>query len=81
MAHPDELLRVKGILHIAGHERPIVLQAVQRLFHPPAELPQWPDTDRQSRMVFITKGLSKDYVLQVWNTVRQRALPPAARAA
>lgn len=81
MAHPDELLRVKGILHIAGHERPIVLQAVQRLFHPPAELPQWPDTDRQSRMVFITKGLSKDYVLQVWNTVRQRALPPATRAA
>lgn len=81
MAHPDELLRVKGILHIAGHERPIVLQAVQRLFHPPTELPEWPDTDRQSRMVFITKGLSKDYVMQVWDTVRQRALPPAARAA
>lgn len=81
MAHPDELLRVKGILHIAGHERPIVLQAVQRLFHPPTELPDWPDTDRQSRMVFITKGLSKDYVMQVWDTVRQRAVPPAARAA
>ncbi|WP_454692964.1 CobW family GTP-binding protein [Achromobacter aegrifaciens] len=81
MAHPDELLRVKGILHIAGHERPIVLQAVQRLFHPPTELPEWPDTDRQSRMVFITKGLSKDYVMQVWDTVRQRAVPPAARAA
>ncbi|MBO1015225.1 GTP-binding protein [Achromobacter sp. SD115] len=81
MAHPDELLRVKGILHIAGHERPIVLQAVQRLFHPPTELPEWPDADRQSRMVFITKGLSKDYVMQVWDTVRQRALPPAARAA
>ncbi len=81
MAHPDELLRVKGILHIAGHERPIVLQAVQRLFHPPVELPQWPDADRQSRMVFITKGLSKDYVMQVWDTVRERALPSAARAA
>ncbi|HEY9274368.1 GTP-binding protein [Achromobacter sp.] len=81
MAHPDELLRVKGILHIAGHERPIVLQAVQRLFHPPTELPEWPDTDRRSRMVFITKGLSKDYVMQVWDTVRQRAVPPAARAA
>ena len=81
MAHPDELLRVKGILHIAGHERPIVLQAVQRLFHPPTELPEWPDTDRQSRMVFITKGLSKDYVMQVWDAVRQRAVPPAARAA
>ncbi|MHC0505068.1 CobW family GTP-binding protein [Achromobacter aegrifaciens] len=81
MAHPDELLRVKGILHIAGHERPIVLQAVQRLFHPPVELPQWPDADRQSRMVFITKGLSKDYVMQVWDTVRERALPLAACAA
>lgn len=81
MAHPDELLRVKGILHIAGRERPIVLQAVQRLFHPPTELPEWPDTDRQSRMVFITKGLSKDYVMQVWDAVRQRATPPVARAA
>lgn len=81
MAHPDELLRVKGILHIAGHERPIVLQAVQRLFHPPVELPQWPDADRQSRMVFITKGLSKDYIMQVWDTVRERALPLAACAA
>lgn len=81
MAHPDELLRVKGILHIAGHERPIVLQAVQRLFHPPAELPGWPGTDRTSRMVFITKGLSKDYVMQVWDTVRQRASQPAACSA
>ncbi|WP_447917490.1 CobW family GTP-binding protein [Achromobacter aegrifaciens] len=81
MAHPDELLRVKGILHIAGQERPIVLQAVQRLFHPPTELPEWPSSDRQSRIVFITKGLSRDYVMQVWDTVRQRALPPAARAA
>lgn len=78
MAHPDELLRVKGILHIAGHDRPIVLQAVQRLFHPPAELPGWPGTDKTSRMVFITKGLSKDYVMQVWDTVRQRASQPAA---
>jgi len=81
MAHPDELLRVKGILHIAGHDRPIVLQAVQRLFHPPAELPEWPGADRQSRMVFITLGLSRDYVMQVWDTVRQRASPPAVRAA
>ncbi|WP_454691623.1 CobW family GTP-binding protein [Achromobacter aloeverae] len=81
MAHPDELLRVKGILHVAGHQRPIVVQAVQRLFHPPAELPGGIDVDRRSQIVFITNGLSRDYVLQVWNTVRERASLPAARTA
>ena len=64
MAHGDDILRVKGILDIAGRERPIVVQAVQRLFHPPTELADWPDGDRRSRIVFITRGLSRDFVLR-----------------
>jgi G3E family GTPase len=72
MAHADQLLRVKGIVDIAGRPRPIVLQAVQRLFHPPAELAAWPPGDRRSRMVFITRGLSRAFVLEVLETLRSR---------
>lgn len=72
LAHGDQLLRVKGIVDIAGRTRPIVLQAVQRLFHPPTELAAWPDGDHRSRIVFITRGLSREFVLEVLDTLRAR---------
>ena len=76
VCHSDDLLRVKGILDIAGRKKPIVVQAVQRLFHPPFELPEWPSGDHSSRIVFITRGLSRDYVAEVFETIRQRNIPP-----
>ena len=78
MAHGEQLLRVKGILDIAGRTRPIVLQAVQRLFHPPSELVAWPDSDHCSRIVFITRGLSREFVLEVLETLRTRIPVQAA---
>jgi G3E family GTPase len=77
MGNGDDLLRVKGILDIAGRARPIVVQAVQHLFHPPFELPAWPEGPRTSRMVFITRGLSRDFVREVLDTIRQRPIPHA----
>jgi G3E family GTPase len=71
MAHGADLLRVKGILDIAGEPRPVVLQAVQHLFHPPAVLPAWPTADRKSQIVFITRGLTRAFVAEVFDTVRQ----------
>jgi G3E family GTPase len=80
MAHGDDLLRVKGILAIAGRDKPIVVQAVQRLFHPPFELAAWPGDDRTSRIVFITRGLARDFVLAVLDTIRRRRVAPAVAA-
>jgi G3E family GTPase len=77
IAHGDQLLRVKGILSIAGRPKPIVVQAVQRLFHPPFELPQWPDADQSSRIVFITRALSREFVVEVFETIRQRRVARA----
>lgn len=74
MAHGDDLLRVKGILAIKGRERPIVVQAVQRLFHPPVELPAWPSPDRTSRIVFITRNLKRAYVSEVLTTIQTRRI-------
>ncbi|NYT48569.1 GTP-binding protein [Parapusillimonas granuli] len=72
LAHGDQLLRVKGIINVVGRERPIVVQAVQRLFHPPAELSDWPQGAIGSRIVFITRGLSREFVAEVFDTLRQR---------
>ena len=53
---PD-LLRVKGIVNVAG--KPVVVQGVQHIFHPPLHLDQWPSADRDTRMVFISRKLDE----------------------
>ena len=52
-----DLLRVKGIVNVAERDRPVVLHGVQHVFHPPVLLDDWPDTDRRTRIVCITRGL------------------------
>jgi G3E family GTPase len=58
---PD-LLRIKGLLNLKGSKGPVVFQAVQHLIHPPVELADWPDKDRSSRLVFITRDVSEHQV-------------------
>jgi len=53
---PD-LLRVKGILNLAGESAPVAIQGVHHVFHPPVVLEAWPDDDRRTRIVFITRGI------------------------
>lgn len=53
------LLRIKGLLNVKGMEAPLVIHGVQHVFHPPAQLPDWPDDDRRSKIVFITHGLDE----------------------
>jgi G3E family GTPase len=57
----EKLLRVKGILNIAGHpERPAVIHGVQHVFHPLQWLDRWPSEDRRTRLVFITRDVQKE---------------------
>ena len=58
---PD-LLRVKGLVNIAGETGPVVVQGAQHLFHPPVALAAWPGEDRRSRIVFITRNIPKQAV-------------------
>ncbi len=55
--HGDRVLRVKGILNIAGEDRPVAIHGVQHLVHTPVHMERWPDEDRRSRIVFIVDGL------------------------
>jgi G3E family GTPase len=57
--HGANLLRVKGILNVAGNDGPVAIHGVQHLFHPPVELGGWPDADRASRLVFITRDIEE----------------------
>jgi G3E family GTPase len=66
---PD-LLRVKGFVNVEGCQGPVVVQFVQHLAHPPVELDSWPDENRTSRVVFITKNISEQQVRDLLKAVR-----------
>ena len=68
-----DLLRVKGLLNVTGCKGPVVVQFVQHLAHPPVELEGWPDGDRSSRVVFITRGVSEGDVRALFAAVRTLA--------
>jgi G3E family GTPase len=54
------LLRVKGIIHVAEEpERPAVIQGAQHLLHNLSWLERWPDADRRSKIVFVTQGFDR----------------------
>jgi G3E family GTPase len=67
----ERLLRVKGIFNVRDAEGPIVVNAVQHLFHPPVQLERWPDADRRSRVVFITRDLPRHIIEETLATLRQ----------
>jgi G3E family GTPase len=60
--HGDKVLRVKGILNLAGEMAPVAIHGVRYLVHNPVHMAAWPDTDRRSRVVFIVDSLDPDLV-------------------
>jgi G3E family GTPase len=69
--HGEKLLRVKGIVQIAEDpERPVVIHGVQKIFHPPARLPEWPlgpQGEKQTLLVMIVKDLPESYVRELFD--------------
>jgi G3E family GTPase len=58
----EEVLRVKGLLDVGG-AGPVVINGVQHTIHPPQHLETWPDEDRASRIIFITKRIRSEEIL------------------
>jgi len=69
---PD-LLRVKGFLDIEGCKGPVLVQFVQHLAHPAVELECWPDSERGTRLVFITRNLPEAQVRALFAAVEALA--------
>ncbi|HTH93951.1 MAG TPA: GTP-binding protein [Rhodocyclaceae bacterium] len=61
--HGEHILRIKGLVNIAGEAGPRIVQCVQHTRCPSVRLDAWPDdavyADRKSRLVFITRKLSE----------------------
>jgi G3E family GTPase len=70
-----ELLRVKGLLNVDGE--PVAVHAVQTLIHEPVTLAQWPDAERRSRLVFITRGMDRAALESTLDVLRWRSMATA----
>ncbi len=56
----QDFLRMKGIVNVRGRPGPIIVHGVQNVVHPAVAMPAWPSADHSTRIVFITKGISRD---------------------
>jgi G3E family GTPase len=65
------LLRLKGLVNIAEKSgRPLVMHAVQAVFHPPIFLDEWPSGDHRTRLVFILHGIGRQTVEETLDILR-----------
>lgn len=67
------LLRVKGIVNIRDQPSPRVIHIVQHVLYPVATLPEWPDADRRTRLVFVVLDLDPQQVRSVLDAALARA--------
>ena len=81
--HGESLLRLKGVIEIAEQpDRPLVVHGVQKLLHPPARLPSWPDGQRGTRVVIIGFDLAEDHVRRLFAAItNQPSIDQPDRAA
>jgi len=77
--HGADVLRLKGLLNVAGVPTPVLINGVQHIVHPPSHLEEWPDSDRRSRLIFIVRGLKRSQIersLAVFNGLVN--MPPSS---
>lgn len=53
----DQMLRFKGILHLAGSDAPVAVHGVQHVFHPLKHLAAWGEHKNSTRLVLIGRAL------------------------
>jgi G3E family GTPase len=64
-----DLMRVKGLVNVRDARGPVVVQIVGHLAHPPIELTAWPDADRRTRVVFITRNVAERQVRDLFAAI------------
>src|SRR5207245_379795 len=70
----DAVTAERLVGHIASlNPAPVVVHFVQHIAHQPVELEDWPDGDRRSRLVFVTRGLGREAVAQLFSGVAEIA--------
>jgi G3E family GTPase len=79
--HGAKILRLKGLVAIAGQDSPVIIQGVQHLVHKPMHLSEWPLGDRRTRLVVIAKGIEPAQVQRSFAAFMGIAAPAGERAA
>jgi G3E family GTPase len=69
-----KILRLKGLVAVAGEPGPRAVHAVQHALYPAARLGNWPDADRSTRLVFIGRDLEEARIAQILESF----VPPSA---
>lgn len=77
--HGERLLRVKGLVALAGDDRPWALHAVQHVAYPLARLTAWPD-GAAPVLSFVTRDLDAAAVRSVLSQFINLGKAPPARA-
>jgi len=65
----DSILRVKGYIDAIGYDQPLVIQGVQHTVYKPEPLAFWPNAQRRSELVFITRDLTQTAIERSIRTV------------
>ncbi|CAM5762152.1 hypothetical protein LMIY3S_00377 [Labrys miyagiensis] len=73
--HGEKILRVKGILNLAGEDAPVAIHGVQHLVHAPVHMQARPDGDRRSRIVFIVNDLDSGLIQRSLAAFNRLAAP------
>ena len=66
------LLRLKSIINIAeAPDTPAVLEGAQKILHDVRWMDNWPSEDHRSRFVFITEGIDRSVILELFEMVER----------
>lgn len=79
-AYGDNLYRVKGLVRFADQDRPVVVQAVQKVFSPFVFADRWPKGKAETRLVLIGKGLDRKWIAERFAACVAPELPVFDRA-
>jgi G3E family GTPase len=66
----DDILRMKGLIHLTDIPHPFVVHGVQHIFHPPVLLRDWQGADRRSKFVMIVRGLPDAELDEIFGALR-----------
>jgi G3E family GTPase len=64
-----DLIRMKGLVNVAGIDSPAVMHGVQHVYHAPEWLERWPSGDRRTRLVFIGRNIGERWARTLLETI------------
>jgi G3E family GTPase len=63
-ARGRDILRLKGVLHVSGEGRPILVQGVRQSLYAPVALRRWPGGAPRTDLVFVTRHFTRSAAIR-----------------